>query len=289
MKLITLGLATATAFVFANSIPLAAAAELEGPRALAIELGAPCHDHAVLQRGMDVPVWGWSKPGTKVTGAWKNGNYSDCSAIAFAQKLHKELNVPVGILNGSFSQTSIQPWVPREGFATAEDDCSKAIHLRCLQTDTTTPEHKEAWDASWLFNGRLSPVVPYAIRSAICNQGYTNAGEGLPDFNNLHSLVRGWRIVCDKPELPVYFHQFYSAGMRNSGKEVNQPNLYNQALLPMTPRIYFDHQLVISKTWPDAKLKIAGETIDPATVGKTYDCRKMPAVFLKKPEARNHS
>lgn len=596
MKPVTLGLAFAAAIVIANPSPLAAAEE-EGPRPLAIELGAPFHDHAVLQRGMAVPVWGWSKPGTKVTvgfagqqtsatagedgkwtaelkdlkasfepaelvireqdgktetltnilvgevwmasgqsnmqwiagkstvskiaqelaaenegkvapirefqvssvtsqlhpikkatGAWNNGNYSDYSAIAlaFAHKLYKELNVPVGILNCSFSQTAIQAWVPREGFASATDAYSKAIHLRCLQTDPTTPEHKEAWgafyksledqiaaseaaiatggeakeihapvpgnlsgnrDASWLFNGRISPVVPYAIRGAIWNQGYANMGEGLPYYNNLHSLVRGWRIVWDKPELPVYFHQFYSAGMRHAGKEVNkpsidptaemrlgtwlardiphtgmasqidvsggihythkavpgqrlalhalknqygkdvvtdgpmfksykvegdkiiiefdhaegglvvagtayhavgghedstgfanpkvipngddqvklffiagedriwhpasmkidgdkvivtspavknprgvsyatgeigfQPNLYNQALLPMTPFIYFDHEMVTSKTWPDQKLKIAGETIDPATVGKTYDYRKMPLLSVQ--------
>ena len=35
--------------------------------ALSIELGAPFRDHAILQRGMLVPVWGWSKPGTKIT------------------------------------------------------------------------------------------------------------------------------------------------------------------------------------------------------------------------------
>ena len=33
----------------------------------AIELGAPFADNAILQRQMDLPVWGWSKPGTKVT------------------------------------------------------------------------------------------------------------------------------------------------------------------------------------------------------------------------------
>ena len=58
-------------------------------------------------------------PIKKATGAWKNGNYGDYSAIAFAfaHKLYKELNVPIGILNCSFSQTAIQAWVPREGFA----------------------------------------------------------------------------------------------------------------------------------------------------------------------------
>ena len=427
-------------------------------------------------------------PIEKATGAWKYGNYNDYSAIAFAfaHKLYKEVNVPIGILNCSFSQTAIQAWVPREGFATAKDDYSKAIHQQCLITDPTTPEHKAAWgafyksledqikasesairkgeeakeisagipgnlksnrDANWLYNGRMNPVVPYAIRGAIWNQGYANMNDGLPYYNNLHSLVRGWRIVWDKPELPVYFHQFYSAGMKHVGKEINkpsispgaemrlgtwlardiphtgmasqidisgaihysckavpgqrlalhalknqygrkvvtdgpmfesytvkgdklilefdhakgglivaetayngignhedstgyanpkmipngddqvklfflagedrvwhparmkidgdkvvitspavrnprgisygtgevgfQPNLYNKALLPMTPFIYFNHKMVTSKTWPDETLKVAGEVIDPATVGNIYEYRKMPLLSVQ--------
>ena len=570
----------------------------DGPRALAIQLGAPFNDHAVLQRGMKVPVWGWSQAGTKVTvefagqkssatagkdgkwvaelkdlkasfepaslvireqggktetledilvgevwlasgqsnmqwvagrsrveqlvkkleashvgkvvpirefqvnsvtsqlhpikkatGAWNSGDYGNYSAIAFAfaYHLYQEVKVPIGILNCSFSQTSIQAWIPREGLASAEDDYSKALNLKSQQTDPTTPEHKQAWtafyqsmedqiaaaekaiendksaeiisadipgnlssnrDANWLFNGRLSPVVPYAIRGAIWNQGYANMGEGLSYYNNLHSLIRGWRIVWDQPDLPVYFHQFYSPAMKDLGKEVNQPsispsaemrlgtwlardipntgmasqidisgaihyrckavpgqrlalhalknqygqqdlvadgpmfksykvegnqviiefdhakgglvvaetgynaverhedstelaepkvipngddqvrlfflagadrvwhpasmkidgdkvvvtapgvskprgvsyatgevgwqpNLYNTALLPMTPFIYFDQKMVTSDTWPDEKLKIAGESIDPSTVGKIYEYRKMPLLSVQ--------
>jgi len=597
MKNFVHGIATAVALAFSTFIS-SAANEPEGPRDLAVQLGAPFHDHAVLQRGMSVPVWGWSKPGTKVTvefagqkksatagkdgkwtielhdlkasfrpaelviseeggkketltdvlvgevwmasgqsnmqwivgkskvakladeftaanegkivpirefqvssvtsqlhpikkatGAWKNGEYRNYSAIAFAfaHEIYQEIKVPIGILNCSFSQTAIQAWVPREGFASAEDDYSKAIHQKCLMTDPTTPEHQKAWgefyksleeqitaneaaikkggeakeisasvpgnlssnrDANWLYNGRMSPVVPYAIRGAIWNQGYANMGEGLPYYNNLHSLIRGWRIVWDKPELPVYFHQFYSAAMKHVGKEVNkpsidpgaemrlgtwlardiphtgmasqidisgaihyqckavpgqrlalhalknqygkkdlvvdgpmfksykvegdrviiefdhaegglvvagtaynavgrhedstnyanpkvipkgddqvklffvagkdrvwhpatmkvagdkvivtspgvkeplgvsygtgeigyQPNLYNKALLPMTPFIYFDQKMVTSKDWPDEKLKVAGELIDPSTVGNVYEYRKMPLLSVQ--------
>ncbi|KPK51180.1 MAG: hypothetical protein AMK72_00355 [Planctomycetes bacterium SM23_25] len=553
----------------------------------AIELGAPFADNAILQRQVPVPVWGWSKPGAKVTvefagqkktatagkdgkwmleldeleasfepremvvsdnkgkqvviknilvgevwlasgqsnmqwtvqksscnqlrveakgnvapirefevtsvfamlhpieranGAWKNGGYNNYSAIAFAfaHKLYGELSVPIGILNCSFSQTAIQTWVPRVGFRDGEDEYTRAIYKKILQTDPTTPEHKAAWntfyqnieetlkenaqrvskgeapkeistrtpgnmsgnrDASWLFNGRLNPVIPYAIRGAIWNQGYANMGEGLPYYNNLHSLIRGWRLRWNRPELPVYFHQFYCpspkggwqdthpsigstsemrlgtwlardipnagmasqidvegaihygnkavpgqrlalhalknqygrkvvadgpmfksykvegsklivefdhaegglvvaetgsnadrrnkegtgyadpkiipggddqvklfyladenrvwypADMRIDGDKVVltspkvksprgvsyatsgvgfRPNVYNRALLPMTPFIYYDNKLVTSETWPDEKLKIDGVVPDPNTVGKKYEWHKMP-------------
>ncbi|MFP6901724.1 MAG: sialate O-acetylesterase, partial [Opitutales bacterium] len=420
-------------------------------------------------------------PIEKADGAWKNGDYGNYSAIAFAfaHKLHKELGVPIGILNCSFSSTAIQAWVPREGFRDAKDEYTRAIYKKILETDPTTSEHKAAWnkfyagiedtlkgnldrvakgmapepvltktpgnmngnrDASWLFNGRLNPVVPFAIRGCIWNQGYHNMGEGLPYYNNLHSLAGGWRMVWDRPELPVYFHQFYCPGQKgewntkpsigsaaemrlgtwlardipNTGmasqidvtggihyyskavpgqrlalhalknqydrkvvadgpmfksyqvrgeqvivefdhaegglvvgstlyntdrknKEATgfadpkviengegqvkffyladedrvwhpatlkieggkavlrspgvkkprgvaygtggigfQPNLYNKALLPMTPFIYFDHKLVTSKDWPDEKLKVSGEVIDPDSIGKKAEWYKMP-------------
>ena len=418
-------------------------------------------------------------PIERAEGAWKDGNYDDYSAIAFAfaHKLYGELNVPVGILNCSFSQTAIQAWVPRVGFRDGTDDYTKAIYEKILQTDPTTPQHKAAWgdfyrgvertlarntervksgeppravtakppgnmngnrDAPWLFNGRMNPVVPYALRGAIWNQGYANSGEGLPYYENLHSLARGWRLRWGRPELPIYFHQFYcprtpavgrpsidstaemrlgtwlardipgtgmasqiditgsihywnkavpgqrlalhalknqygkkvvadgpmfksyeidgdklivsfthaegglvvaetgsNADRRNkqgtgfadpkvivdgesrvklfyladqdrvwhpaavkidgdkvvltspavpsprgvsygSGGVGFQPNLYNRALLPMTPFIHYDHELVTSATWPDAELKISGAVADPKAAGKKYEWRKMP-------------
>lgn len=576
------------------TISIAVAAPSNGgeklvPKPLAISLGAPFNDHAILQRDMKVPVWGWSEPGTKVTvsfkgqkvsatadkdgkwvaelaklkasfepaemtiteaggktvtlknilvgevwmasgqsnmqwicgkssssklakefaercekeglkvspirefrinsvtsqlhpieratGAWKDGDYMNHSAIAFAfsVKLYDEIKVPIAILNCSFSQTPIEAWVPRLGWASAKDEHSKAIHARCLETNPSTPEHKKAWeafyknledqvaasekaikagetpdaisaklpgnlqgnrDANWLFNGMLNPVVPYAIRGCIWNQGYANMGKGISYYENLHSLVRGWRLVWNRPNLPVYFHQFYSPvkGVPNPGISTTAemrlgtamardiPNtgmasqidiagsihyrsktvpgrrlalhalknqygknvvadgpffksysvkgdtitvnfegakgglvvadstfnlsreegatgyadpkvisngedqvklfwvcgedrvwhpatckiqgetvvvrsdavkkpvgisygsdgigfnacLYNKALLPLTPFIQYDQKPVRRATWPDEKLKIAGETIDPSTVGLIYEYRKMP-------------
>lgn len=332
-----------------------------------IELGAPFSDRAVLQRGMTVPVWGWSKPGDKITvafagqkktaeagqdgkwmakldpldasaepremtvtlgsgesralkdilvgevwmasgqsnmqwlaskcdvgmvlqkqiaarvaageekppviretqvtdffasvqpieratGAWHaDGANMSGVAYSFAYHLHRELGVPIGILNCSFSQTAIQAWTPREGFAAGTDEYTKAIHQKVIESDPTTPEHKAAWekfyqdientlaenkarvargeaaqdiptkapgilndnrDATWLFNARVNPMIPYAISGCIWNQGYANINEGILYYENLHSLIRGWRARWGRPELPVYFNQFYCPGQK---------------------------------------------------------------------------
>lgn len=55
-----------------------------------------------------------------------------------------------------------------------------------------------------------------------------------------------------------------------------QPNLYNQALLPMTPFIVYDQEHVTRETWPDDPLQIAGVTPDPASGGLRNEWRKMP-------------
>lgn len=195
-------------------------------------------------------------PIERATGEWKVNDYGNYSAIAFAfaLKIHQETGVPVGILNCSFSQTSIETWVPREGFADGTDGYTKSLHKKILETDPTTPEHKAAWDAfyaklesagaaaleiaanppgnlndnrdaSWMFNGRLSPVIPYAIQGAIWNQGYANMNNGLQYYPNLHSLIRGWRLKWNRPELPVYFHQFYVPGPPQGGWQNTYPNI----------------------------------------------------------------
>lgn len=191
-------------------------------------------------------------------GEWSQ-DYGDFSAIAFAfaHKLYGELGVPIGILNCSFSQTSIEAWTPRTGYKDSKLDYNQAIEAELLKTDPSTSEHKQAWeafyakikeavtknkkiadegesnfvdltpeglpgnmsgnrDATWLFNARLNPVIPYAISGTIWNQGYANMGGGLTYYDNLHALIRGWRERWDKPELPVYFHQFYSNSVNKS-------------------------------------------------------------------------
>ena len=390
--------------------------------------------------------------------------------------MYKELGVPIGILNCSFSMTSVRAWTPRCGFKDGKDEGTQAIHKSLIETDPSTPEHKAAWakfyqdtedtlarnaelvkagkpaepistktpgnmegnrDATWMFNGRMNPVVPYAIRGAIWNQCYSSMSEGVHYYHRMHSLIRGWREVWGQGDFPVYFHQLYAPGA-NDGLTLNDmgemrlgfwlacdipntgmacqiditgaihyfdkavpgkrlalhalknqygknivadgpmfksyevkgdklvvtldhaqggllvgqmtpgktldgpaviengeakvtlfyladkdrvwhrakikisgekleltaagvaephgvayacngvgalPNVYNKAMLPLSPFIYYDKKLVASKAlnaelqaWPDAPIKVEGLKVDPSTVGKLYEYRKMPLV-----------
>jgi hypothetical protein len=83
-------------------------------------------------------------------------------------------------------------------------------------------------DASWLFNARLNPMIPFAIRGAIWNQGYANMGAGIQYYDNLHSMIRGWRECWGRPELPVYFHQFYCPG-NGAATEESLPSIESTA------------------------------------------------------------
>ena len=66
----------------------------------------------------------------------------------FGQRLHKELDVPVGLINSSWGGSPIEPGSP----------------------GTKT---------GGMYNGMIAPVQPFAIRGVIWYQGETNVSNGL--------------------------------------------------------------------------------------------------------------
>ena len=332
------------------------------PAKLAIELGAPFADNAILQREMPLTVWGWSKPGTKITvefagqkqqteagkdGKWllklkpltanaapaemtitdsagnkavlKNilvgevwhasgqsnmewfASKSLCSALAkelaqakdevpirefrtdtvsalypqpratsaagwktsraagdfsalalaFAQELHKELKVPVGILLTSHSNTRIEAFTERRAIEAHPELKADAdlIHDGDVGTEQGRVAFEkyyadlEAWKKasaeqgfpverpqkrpdlpgiagqwrgpSQFFNGKIAPVVHYAIRGSLWCQGESNEGDGRLYAARMEALVRGWREAWGMPQMPFYFTQMQCYGPAN--------------------------------------------------------------------------
>ena len=114
-------------------------------------------------------------------GTWKVCNPEQVGSFTavgyyFARKLHKELNVPVGLINSSWGGTRVEPWVPPTGFeqVSALEKLSQQVKLwtpGSKERNSAIKEHMAAMEA-WILQAKendesssgqpidLSPAFP---------------------------------------------------------------------------------------------------------------------------------
>jgi len=153
------------------------------------------------------------------------------TAYFFGRELHKELGVPVGLINSSVGGTPIESWISPEAQSASRElqaffDATKASEptldaatakakyerdLAAWQAATKTakaagqPLPKKPQDplavrerkgnVGGLFNGKIAPLIPYAIRGALWYQGEANSVPGKASFYQyqLPLLIKDWR------------------------------------------------------------------------------------------------
>jgi hypothetical protein len=185
---------------------------------------------------------------------WKTsraaGNFSALS-LSFACELYKELKVPVGILLTSHSNTRIEAFTQRQAIEAHPE--LKVDVDQIHDGDVTTAQGRAAFEkyyqnlAAWqeasaqlgfpterslprpnlpgiagqwrgpsqFFNGKIAPVVPYAIRGSLWCQGESNNGDGRLYAARMEALVNGWRNAWGMPDQPFYFTQMQCYGQPN--------------------------------------------------------------------------
>ncbi len=178
------------------------------------------------------------------------GNFSALS-LAFAADLYQDLQVPIGILRCTHGATPVETWTAYEGFA--DHPKLQDIARRIRQSNPTTAEGAAAYTqyfedlkhwqiesealmdrggpalprpplpgiaddwkgASRMYNKKIAPLIPFAIRGAIWCQGTSNAGDGKIYAAKMEALVNGWRQNWGRPDLPFYFTQMQCYGEPN--------------------------------------------------------------------------
>ena len=169
-------------------------------------------------------------------------------SLSFAHELYRELNVPIGILLSAHSNTRIEAFAQREAIEShpkLQGD-KDLIH----DADPLTGQGRKAFEQyyadlkawqdvaghaaekggkvpprpnlpgiagmwrgpSQFFNGKIAPVIPYAIRGAIWCQGTSNSGDGRIYAARMEALVKGWRDAWEMPGMPFYFTQMQPYG-----------------------------------------------------------------------------
>jgi sialate O-acetylesterase len=153
------------------------------------------------------------------------------TAFFFGREIHRELKVPVGLINSSVGGTPIESWISPEAQSSAPElkaffaaqsaaavvidmEAAKAKYEKDLaawketakklkaerkpvgrapQDPTVLRERKSNYGG--LFNGKIAPLIPYAIRGALWYQGEANSGNTKAEFYQyqLPLLIKDWR------------------------------------------------------------------------------------------------
>jgi len=114
--------------------------------------------------------------------------------------LHKELGVPVGVINCSWGGTIAEAWASHEGLL-GEPDFEPIIE-RAAQFDPKTPNQ-----ATNLYDGMLHPLIPFGIRGAIWYQGESNCGRAQQYRKLFPAMITDWRKNWGQGDFPFLFVQ----------------------------------------------------------------------------------
>ncbi|MFM8620013.1 MAG: sialate O-acetylesterase [Opitutaceae bacterium] len=156
------------------------------------------------------------------------GNFS-AALYFFGREIHRSIGTPVGLINSSVGGTPIESWIAEAAQRAAPE--LKGFFAGADKPREVSAEERRAYEASlakWeeavkagkktkgkaprrpqdpaevanrksdiggLFNGKIAPLIPYALRGLLWYQGEANTFPGKADFYEaqLRLLVNDWR------------------------------------------------------------------------------------------------
>lgn len=187
------------------------------------------------QSNMDMPVYGWRERGhtilnsddeiasadypqivmfnvekklsdvplDDVVGCWSvcnPENVKDFSAAAYfyGRQLHKELDVPIGLIHSSYGASSVQAWMSKQMLLSDEE----------LEEEIINPFSKlPSKQPCKLYNAMLRPVLNYQLKGVIWYQGEGNVSQAHKYRRLFEALINGWREVMNYRNCPFYYVQ----------------------------------------------------------------------------------
>ena len=163
----------------------------------------------------------------------------------FARDLFQKLGVPIGIVHSSWGGTPVEAWLSpaalasrpafqvvgerwretlasypanQAAYVAALDAWTKAeaatqgqgaaVHAAFLKRQPRPRAPRgpgDAWTPTGLFNGMISPLLPYALRGVLWYQGESNS-ERATEYRALFAaLITGWRAHFGQGDFPFYW------------------------------------------------------------------------------------
>ena len=180
----------------------------------------------------DVPN-GWSLCDTQSVGSFSAVGYF------FGRKIQKETGLPIGLINNSWGGTQIELWTPvdaeaevpelapiaqafgkkltdfNEQLAKAIDPVAQWVEKarqakakgEVLPAPPAIPAHPSIGGLSGIYNGRVTPLIPFGIKGALWYQGEANGGDDDIYATKMRAMIGSWRKAWNQGEFPFYFVQ----------------------------------------------------------------------------------
>jgi sialate O-acetylesterase len=121
------------------------------------------------------------------------------TAYFFGLMLNRALDVPIGLINTSWSGTRIEPWISEDGL--------KQFDWVELPDKSGSQENLSPQTPTVLFNTMINPIAGFGIRGAIWYQGESNRLEPDRYLKLLPGMIEDWRRVWDIGEFAFYYVQ----------------------------------------------------------------------------------
>lgn len=166
-----------------------------------------------------------------------DGEWLECSpetvpgfsavAFFFGRELHKDLNVPVGLIHTSWGGTVAETWASAETIKEDPDFRDKLAELQQMDLDNSDKPNPEKINEilkpnsypTLLFNAMLNPIIPYGIKGAIWYQGESNASRAKQYQRIFPNMIKDWRMHWQQGEFPFLF-----VSLANYRQPVTEPS-----------------------------------------------------------------
>ena len=139
------------------------------------------------------------------------------SAVAyfFAEKLHAELDVPIGLVSTSWGGSSAEAWVDDETIADQFpefESVTSGYPALIKKSGMLHPMGKRTKGInqrmpSVLYNNMIHPILPFTIRGVIWYQGESNVKKPVQYRKLFPAMIKNWRSKWGQGDFPFYFVQ----------------------------------------------------------------------------------
>ena len=136
------------------------------------------------------------------------GEWAECSpetmknfssvAYFFGRKLHKNLEIPIGLIDSNWGGTNVEAWIPEKQL---EKDAELVAAAEKIRRVPWWPE-----ETGVCYNAMIHPFVKFNIAGAIWYQGESNRVNAFSYYTSFPLMINSWREAWGK-EFPFYFVQ----------------------------------------------------------------------------------